>query len=248
MDSQIEKTLSSLRSRHIHGIYAENFEEANQKILDLIPLNAIVGAGDSTTLRQLSILRILEEKGMKVLDPFEPKRWQIGSETVQRERLGIMKEATLSDFFLTGTNAITQDGKIVNVDATGNRVAGMFWGHPASIIVVGRNKIVRNLDEAFHRIRKIIAPTHFRVRSVELGGKRRKTPCVATGECHDCSAVERGCNIFTIIEHKPYRTDIHVVIVNQDLGLGWDPSWPRDRINQILENYKRLVWVAPPSH
>jgi hypothetical protein len=155
------------------------------------------------------------------------------------------KAATLCDVFLTGTNAITQDGKLVNVDAVGNRVAGMFWGHPTSIIAVGANKIVKDLDEAFQRIRTIIAPMHFRLRT-ELGGRKRKIPCATTGECSDCRATDRGCNVFTIIEGKPYQTDITVVMVDQDLGLGWDPSWPQDRITKIIENYKKSVWVPLP--
>lgn len=129
------------------------------------------------------------------------------------------------------------------MDAAGNRVAGMFWGHPISIIVVGRNKIVKGLEEAFDRIRYIIAPNHIRIRSVELGGREFKTPCVTTGECNDCRATDRACNIFTIIEGKPFRTTLNVIIVNEDLGLSWDPSWPQERIAQIIENYKKFVWI-----
>jgi hypothetical protein len=243
MDTNIEKILSSLRSRHIKGIFAEDYEEANQKILTLIPLNAIVGIGDSTSMRQLGILQALGERGTKILNPFEPKGEEISVENFRQRRARVVKDATLSDVFLTGTNALTQDGKLVNVDATGNRVAGMFWGHPLSIIVVGTNKIVKNLDEALQRIRNIIAPSHFRIRAGELGGRKRETPCVVTGKCNDCRAVDRGCNIFTIIEGKPSQTDLNVILVNQDLGLGWDPSWPQERISKILDNYKKFVWV-----
>jgi hypothetical protein len=243
MDTNTEKILSSLRSRHINGIFAEDYEEANQKILALIPLNATVGIGDSTSMRQLGILEPLRERGTKVLNPFEPKEEEISVEGFRQRRARVVKDATLSDVFLTGTNALTQDGKLVNVDATGNRVAGMFWGHPLSIIVVGRNKIVKDLDEALQRIRNIIAPSHFRIRTGELGGRKRETPCVVTGKCNDCRAVDRGCNIFTIIEGKPSQTDLNVILVNQDLGLGWDPSWPQERISKILDNYKKFVWV-----
>jgi hypothetical protein len=119
----------------------------------------------------------------------------------------------------------------------------MFWGHPLSIVAVGRNKIVKDLDEAFSRIRKIIAPNHLRIRSVELRGRKLKTPCVARGECNDCRAIDRGCNIFTIIEGKPFFTNLNIIIVNEDLGLGWDTSWPLDRIRKHIENYKKFVWV-----
>jgi hypothetical protein len=247
MDARIEETLASLHSRRIKGIYAETCEEANQKIVNLIPGDATVGLGDSTAINQMGTIQILKAKGIKVLDPFETKRLGRDSEEAQRERRRIVREATVSDVFIAGTNAVTQDGRIVNVDGAGNRVAGMFWGHPISIIVVGKNKIVRNLDEAFDRIRNVIAPHHFRIRSAELKGRKRNVPCAATGKCSDCKAIDRGCNIFTIIEYKPYQTDLHAVIVNQDLGLGWDPSWPPERIRRILDNYKKYVWIPPPT-
>ena len=243
MDTQIEKTLSSLHSRHIHGIFAEDVEEANERILALVPSDATVAIGDSTTMRQIGSLQALKDRGIKILNPFEPKREDVDVEPFRQRRARILREATLSDVFLTGTNALTQDGKLVNVDATGNRVAGMFWGHPLSIVVLGRNKIVGNLDEAFNRIRNIIAPNHFRIRTAELGGRKRETPCVVTGKCNDCRAEDRGCNIFTIIEGKPSSTNLNVIIVNQDLGLGWDPSWPQERITKIRTEYRKFVWV-----
>ena len=243
MDIQIEESLASLHSRHINGIFAENSEDARQKILKLIPQEAVVGIGDSTTIRQIGIPKILRERGIKILDAFEPKDKE-SHEYHQR----LVKEATVCDVFLTGTNAITRDGRLVNVDAAGNRVAGMFWGHPNSIIVIGRNKIVKGLEEAFDRIRNIIAPNHIRIRSVELGGREFKTPCVTTGECNDCRATDRACNIFTIIEGKPFRTTLNVIIVNEDLGLSWDTSWSQDRVVRIVENYKKFVWVPIKDH
>lgn len=240
MDAQIEITLSALHARHINGIFAEDTSEANRKILSLIPPDATVGIGDSTSMRQLGTLKVLREREIKFINPFEPKREDQDMKEYRQERERIRKETILSDVFLAGTNALTQDGRLVNVDAVGNRVAGMFWGHPLSIIIVGRNKIVRDLDEAFHRIRNIIAPTHFHVRA-SLGGRKRETPCVVTGECNDCRSKDRGCNIFTIIEGEPARTRLNIILVNRDLGLGWDPSWPQERIAAIRANYKNMV-------
>jgi hypothetical protein len=243
MNVQIKKSLSSLHLRHIHGIFAKDSKEAVQKIMNLIPHDAVVGIGDSTTLKQLRLSKALKDRGNRVLDPFESTGSLADPKGGFRRHRNMLTKATVSDVFLTGTNAITQDGKLVNVDGVGNRVAGMVWGHPTSIIVVGRNKIVKDLDEAFYRIRKIIAPNHVRIRSVELGGKKSKTPCAVTGECSDCRATDRVCNIFTIIEGKPFFTDLNVVLVNEDLGLSWETSWPKDRIMQIVENYKRFVWI-----
>lgn len=238
MDIKIDQCLASLHSRHINGIFAENSDEARLKVLGLIPKDTVVGIGDSTTIRQIGIPQILKERCTKVLDAFDPQ-----DKDTKEYHGRIVREATICDVFLTGTNAITQDGKLVNVDAAGNRVAGMFWGHPISIVVVGRNKIVKDLNEAFHRIRNIIAPNHIRIRSSELGGREFKTPCVKNGECTDCRAIDRACNIFTIIEGKPFHTDLNVIILNEDLGLGWETSWPRDRIMKVIENYKKFVWI-----
>jgi hypothetical protein len=242
MDAVIEKTLSSLRSRHINGIFAQTPEEANQKILALIPPEATVGIGDSTTMHQMGILEALRKRGAKILNPFEPKGAETSADEFRKWNVRLRHEATLCDVFLTGTNALTRDGRLVNLDATGNRVAGMFWGHPLSVVIVGKNKIVKDLDEALERIRKVIAPTHFRIRC-ELGGKKRETPCVATGKCTDCRSVDRGCNVFTIIEGKPTQTTLNVILVNEDLGLGWDPSWPEERIEKIRESYMKFVWI-----
>ena len=224
-------------------MFAEDIDDANRNILDLIPQDAVVGIGDSTGIRQLEVLQALKRRGTRILNAFVPKEAEITIGDFKQWRERINREATLCDVFLTGTNALTQDGRLVNVDARGNRVAGMFWGHPLSIVVVGRNKIVRNLDEAFDRIKNVIAPTHFHIRSGEMGGRKRETPCVATGVCSDCRSKDRGCNVYTIIEGKPAGTDLHVIIVNRDLGLGWDPSWPQERIETIREGYKKYVWL-----
>jgi hypothetical protein len=227
----------------MNGIFAENSEVACRKILDLIPQNAVVGIGDSTAVKQIGIVRALVERGTKVLDPFESKDSQIDPKEAYKYTERVTKEATLSDVFLTGTNALTQDGRLVNVDGNGNRVAGMFWGHPISIIVVGKNKIVRDLDEAFHRIRNTIAPNHVYIRTAKSRGRKLRIPCADTGECRDCRSSDRVCNIFTILEGKPFRADLNVIIVDEDLGLGWDASWPKSRIKQIIDNHKKFLWI-----
>ena len=246
MNVLIEEVLSSLHKRHINGIFAENAEDASRKILNLIPHDAVVGIGDSTSMRQIGLLQALSTTNLKVLNPFEQRDLRSPEEALRYHK-DTLREATVCDVFVTGTNAVTLDGRLVSTDAVGNRVAGMFWGHPTSIIVIGRNKIVKDLDEAFFRIRKIIAPNHVRIRSVELKGDNSKTPCAVTGECADCRSRDRICNIFSVIEGKPFFTDLNVVIVDEDLGLGWDPSWPKDRITRIIENYKKLVWI-PVRH
>ncbi len=241
MNEEIAQTIKSLKMRHINSVYAADREEAQAKILELIPQQSVVGIGDSTTMRQLGVLDALQKRGTTLLlDGFLPEHKR--SSTARKNP---PVDSTLADVFISGTNALTMDGRLVNVDGLGNRVAGMFYGHPLSIVAVGRNKIVDNLDAAFHRVRKIIAPNHIRIRSEELGGRKRYTPCVATGECTDCMAPDRSCNIFTIIEARPNGTNLNVIIVDDDLGLSWDPSWPQERISRIREDYKQNVFVPP---
>jgi hypothetical protein len=230
MDKEAKLILKSLESRNLKGVYAENSEDAREKILNLIPKDAVVGRNDSTSVTQIGVIEELKKRGTKVLER--------GGESQNR--------ITDCDIYLTGSNAITLDGRLVDVDFSGNRVAGIVWGHPQTIIAVGRNKIVKNLDEAFYRIRNVIAPNHIRIRSAELGGRIRDTPCVRTGKCGDCRVKDRMCNVFAIIEGKP-ATEIIVVIIDEDLGLGWDENWPQERINRIIEKYKRFVWVPPRS-
>jgi hypothetical protein len=133
---------------------------------------------------------------------------------------------------------VTEDGRIVNVDGNGNRAAGMFWGHPICILVIGRNKIVKNLDEALDRVKNVISPEHIR-------RKGAPSPCTKTGRCHDCIGEQRVCAVTTIIERKTAHTQIHVVIVEEDLGLGWDRSWPEARINSIIKRHEENMCLCP---
>jgi hypothetical protein len=117
-----------------------------------------------------------------------------------------------AEYFLTSTNALTQDGKLVNTDNTGNRVAAMIYGPRHVICVAGRNKVVDDLEAAFDRIKNKAAP---------MNTKRRqdKTPCVKTGKCEDCSSPARICRVTTILDRKTKGVDTFtVILVDQDLG------------------------------
>jgi len=234
----INKTLKSLKARNLKPYFTINGKEARELILNLIPRDSTVGLGDSSTVRQIGIIQSLRKKGTRVINPFDPGKKIKDDATHLQFVFKPVIEATLCDVYLTGTNAITQDGRILNIDGVGNRVAGMFWGHPQVILVVGKNKIVKNLDEAFHRVKNVIAPEHL---------KRRKalSPCTVTGRCHDCIGRNRICAVTTIIENKPLFTEINVIIVNEDLGLGWERSWPKGRINRIVERHEKFMWSLP---
>lgn len=126
---------------------------------------------------------------------------------VRRQR----RSALMSDLYFTGTNAITAQGQLVNLDAVGNRVAALTFGPDHVVVVAGRNKIVSDLPSAFQRLRKI-APKN----AARLG---LKTPCAASGNCIDCSSPHRICNLWGIIERPEPAGRIEVILVDDDLGL-----------------------------
>jgi hypothetical protein len=231
---QIEKTVEKLRRNCFDATLVGTTEEAVQKILDIIPVQATVGVANSVTIRQLGIVKKLQERGNTVLDPVAPSYGL--AEFKEELIMPTLLKATLgSDVFISGTNAVTEDGKLVNIDGLGNRVAGIVFGARISIVVVGRNKIVKNTDEAFRRIKDTITPTMTRRRNLPL-------PCAKTGKCVDCSVPERACNVTVIVEKKPPLTDLKIILVDDDLGLGWDPEWPSEHIERIRKKYEEFDW------
>ena len=127
------------------------------------------------------------------------------------EITGIRKLHLTSDVFVTSTNALTEKGELVNTDGAGQRVAAMAFGPGRLIVVAGVNKIVKDLDAAFERIRDHAAP----INAIRLG---TKTPCASSGVCTDCDSRERICNITTIIHKKPQTADMCVILVDEQLG------------------------------
>lgn len=236
---QIEQALKNLRVNNFAVHFAKSSEVARETILNMISKDAVVGVGDSATIRQIGILKELEKRGTKILNPFSRKLTTDASKREMRYR--ISKEIFTCDVLITGTNAITADGKLVNIDAVGNRVAAMIFGPKKVIIVVGRNKIVKDVKEALQRIKNVIAPYHAKTKDFA-------TPCAQTGKCSDCSSNRRICSVTTIMEKRPWRTDITIILTDEDLGLSWDEKWSTERTAQIKSNYERVTWVFASSY
>lgn len=238
MAVQIEEALRNLRANNFDAYFAKSSEVAREKILRNISKETVVGVGDSASVRQIGILKEFENRGIQILNPFSRK---LTTDRSKREvRHEMSKEVFKCDVLITGTNAVTADGKLVNIDAVGNRVAAMIFGPKKAIIVVGRNKIVKDVEEALHRIKNVIAPYHARTKDFA-------TPCAQTGKCTDCSAHRRICNVTTIMEKRPWRTGITILLIDEDLGLSWDEKWPTERISQIKSNYEKVTWVFASS-
>ena len=127
------------------------------------------------------------------------------------QKVELRRRALLVDLFITGTNAVTETGKLVNLDMYGNRIAAITFGPKHVVILVGRNKIVPDVDEAMFRIKNYAAP----VNAMRLD---KKTPCVKTSYCEDCKSSDRICNTWTITEKSFPKGRIKVILINEDMG------------------------------
>jgi hypothetical protein len=196
-------------------IYVDKAKDAVPIILDMIPADASIEMAGAVSVSQLGILDLLRTRGNKGLEFPKP-----GEFPTKRR-----------DVLLVSTNAVTLDGKLVNTDGMGNRVTGMAFGVKKVILLIGANKIVRDVDEALDRIQNTISPYHAKYIGLN-------TPCALTEACSDCDSPQRICNITTILLKKPPSVDFSIVLTGEDLGLGWDPAWPEARIEKIKSSYR----------
>lgn len=212
MKEENRQLIKRLGENNISAFYVKNSREAFEKVMSMIPEGSVVGFGDSLTLKQIGVLEALEKGNYTFLNPWKP------GITVE-ENIKLKKRALTSEVFLTGTNALTLDGKIVNVDGHGNRVAAMLFGPNKVIIVAGVNKIVANLEEALKKIRDNTAPLNVK----QHPEFEPMPPCGITGVCSDCSSPWRICNKTVIIEREynnsKYKPIITVIIVGEELGI-----------------------------
>jgi len=213
--------IKNLERRNIEGEYVSNRAEALSAVMRLIPEGSVVGRGDSVTLFDLGIMTSLAERNQnKLINPFAKDENGFFPEVERRRRL--QREALLSDVFLTSTNAVTLDGKLINIDGTGNRVAAMIFGPKKVIVIAGANKIVRDVEEGLNRIHGICTPMNIiRHRLKHGSGGSDEVPCVKTGKCADCYHEWRICRYTVIIEGQmPNDKDrIKVVLVGQSMGI-----------------------------
>jgi hypothetical protein len=138
-----QKVIRELKNRNIQGFYYETKEEARNKVLELIPQNSLVSWGGSVTLNEIGLIDSLKNGTYKLLDPNAP--------ISGTEKDTIAHQALYSDYFLMGTNAISANGELVNIDGIGNRVAALIYGPKNVIIIAGINKVEQNLDLAIVR-------------------------------------------------------------------------------------------------
>jgi L-lactate utilization protein LutB len=202
---KIDDLLDKLGKNGMDAVFLPTGEEARAKVLEMIPGMAKVGVGGSVTIRQLGLLEALVERGNEVFD-----HWQTGLSN--EERMEMARKQLSADYFLSSSNALTMDGKIINTDNTGNRVSALIFGPQHVVVVLGTNKIVKDMEEGIRRIKEKAAP---------LNCQRRKddTPCAKGKECPDCNSPDRLCRVTSIIEKKTKGIDsFSVIIVGEELG------------------------------
>lgn len=203
-EKMLQDVVKALNGRDFDAAYFSDVEQANDELLRTIPTNASVGIGGSVTIRELGIIEKLEKRGNKVTHHWKK---DIPKEKNREVRLA---EGT-ADYYLTSANALTKYGDIINIDGIGNRVAHMIYGPDNVIIVAGYNKIVTDIDEGILRSKEVAA-----VKNAHRLGL--KTPCAPTGKCIDCNAPTRICRVTTIIQYRPWQTNIRVILINENLG------------------------------
>jgi hypothetical protein len=204
-EKQVERTIHALKKNNFEALFVSDSKTAFEEVMKRIPDGATVGVGGSVTLTQIGLLDALGKRNIQLISPAQQAK-------NMDERMELFRKSFSSDFFLSSTNAITEDGKLFNVDATGNRVAAMFIGPKKTIIVSGVNKIVKDIEAAEKRVKEWTAPQNAK----RLG---RKTPCVETGVCADCSSPDRICNIYVTLAKRPSRTEVVVILVGEKLGI-----------------------------
>jgi len=165
-----------------------------------------VSFGGSVTVIRSGVYDALKTMDdLEILDTYDR---DIPREEVLERR----RQALLVDLFICGTNAVTETGTLVNLDMIGNRIGGLTFGPKKVAVLVGRNKIVPDLEEAMFRIKNFVAPAN----AMRLD---MKTPCVKTGYCEECNAPQRICNTWTIMEKSYPKDRVKVILINEDMGL-----------------------------
>ena len=198
-----ESLVKALKTRRFLPQVFDTAEEAKAAALEIIGTKS-VGIGGSATVRDMGLAEALRANGNEVY-----WHWLAAKEAKQAAR----DKALGADVYMSSSNALTMDGRLVNIDGTGNRAAGLIYGPHEVIVIVGRNKIVNGLDEAIDRIKRETCPTNARRLGLD-------TPCAKTGKCYDCRTAARMCSV-TYIHEGPTRPvkAFHVLIVKEDLGL-----------------------------
>lgn len=195
--------VKNLERRHFEAYYCPTAAEAIKKALSLMPEGSSVSWGGSMTIRDMGLTKAVKEGNYSVID-----RDTAANPAEMRE---MHRQGLLTDFYLTSTNALSEDGVLVNIDGTGNRVAAISFGPSNVIVLAGLNKVAQDVDAAIKRVRSYVAP----VNSMRFMGK---TPCAIDGTCHNCVSEECICNQVLVTRVCRPAGRIKVILIGEELG------------------------------
>jgi len=204
MDKAIQTTIDSLRNNNMTGYFVNDKSELIDLLKVLIPIGSTVGCGDSVTLEQTGVFDFLRNGNYIFHDKFKPNLSSEDKRTLYIKNFS-------ANTFITGTSAVTEDGKLFNIDGNGSRVAPIIYGPEQVIVVIGTNKIVPTVDMAIERTRQVAAP-------LDATRLKKETPCTKLGRCVDCNHKQRICNDFILITGQFVENRIKVIVVNEALG------------------------------
>lgn len=200
-----QKIIKNIEKRRMSGSYAPTAAKARREIVDMIPKGATVYRCGSMTAVGLGLWEEIDAlTEVNLIDPYQ-------AGLSPEEGLELRRQGLIADVMIASTNAITLDGRLVNLDGIGNRVAAMAYGPKKVILVVGMNKVAPDLGSAIARVKHYAAP----VNAIRFGVK---TPCIESGLCQDCRSAQRICNIWSTIEGHMIKDRIHVKLVGEFLG------------------------------
>lgn len=195
--------IKGINSRNMTGYYAHSKEEACKLALELIPEGSVIGMGGSATVAQIGLLDIIKTDKYKFID-------RDGAKNLQEKRAAELA-AYDADVFLGSANAITEDGVLVNIDGNSNRVSAYAYGPKKLVLVVGMNKVAKDVDAAMKRARNTAAPIN-----VQRFGLN--TPCASTGSCMNCKSPDTICCQFLVTRFSRHKDRIHIILVDETLG------------------------------
>lgn len=205
----LENLKEALKSNNFDAFIADTAREAGRMVMDkILPKLApkTISWGGSMTFVATELYDMLKAyPNADILDTFD--KTLSPEESLERRR-----QSLLVDLFITGTNAVTRTGELVNLDMIGNRVSGIAFGPKNVVVLVGRNKVVEDVETAVDRIKEYTAP----VNAMRLN---KKTPCSRTGVCEECKSPERICNTWTLTQKSFPKGRIKVILINENLGL-----------------------------
>ena len=200
-----EKIIINLEKRRLAGSYAADAAQAKAEIFEMIPQGASVFRCGSMTAVYIGLWEsIAALPEVTVIDPYR-------TELTPEEGLELRRQGLTADVMISSTNAITLDGRLVNLDGMGNRVAAMAFGPKKVILAVGMNKVAPDLETAIARVKHFASP----INNIRL---KQNNPCVETGLCSDCRSPQRICNMWSTIEGHMIKDRIHVKLIGENLG------------------------------